>query len=533
MSETNIHPRPVVLIICDGWGVAPDSEGNALTRAHTPYLDRYIHTYPAMTILASGNEVGLSWGEMGNSEVGHLNIGAGRVYYQTFPRINAAIADETFYTNPALLKAIQHAQKNSSRLHLMGIISQGNVHGSLEHLYALLELAKRNNLHEVFVHGFLDGRDVLFNSGKGFVEQLIKKMEELGIGQLASIGGRHFAMDRDNRWDRIEKGFNAMIYDGTDKEQQCAEDVLKAIDASYEKKIYDEEFVPTTITHNGKPIGQIKDGDAVIFANFRPDRARQLTKAFVVPDFDSFKRPDFHDLAFITMTEFEKGLPVLDIAYTPIVIQKTLAEVISQAGLKQFHIAETEKYAHITFFLNGTIEEPFPLEDREIIPSPKVESYDIAPEMSAKKIAKKVVEVVEKDVYDAIFVNFANGDMVGHTGNVEATIIAAQTVDACIGRIVEATLARGGVALLTADHGNAENKINLQTGEKDKEHSTNPVPFLIMGKQWEGQAGPAGDPPEGDLSLLSPVGLLADVAPTMLKIMGLDQPKEMTGRSLI
>ena len=531
MPET--RPKPLVLIICDGWGVAPDSEGNALTRAATPNLDRYMHTYPSMTIISSGNEVGLSWGEMGNSEVGHLNIGAGRVYYQTFPRINKSIDDESFYDLPAIEKAVDHAKKNDSALQIIGCASEGNVHGAIAHIYACLELAKRNGITKVFLHLFMDGRDALYNSGKGFLEKLNAKIAEIGVGKIASIGGRHFGMDRDNRWERVEKSFRSMTWDGSGDAPETTEDPLAAMDASYANEVYDEEFPCTTVTEGGKPVGSIKDGDAVIFTNFRPDRARELTKAFVLPDFSEFTRPEYKDLVFITFAEYEKGVPVTGIVYPPVIIKNSLAEVISNAGLTQYHVAETEKYAHITFFLNGTIEEPFPGEDREIIPSPSVDSYDKAPEMSAAKVAKKAVEAVESDKYDVIFVNFANGDMVGHTGVFEATKIAAGVVDGCIGQIVEATLAKDGVALMTADHGNAENAVNLQTGDKDKEHSTNPIPFVIMGKQWEGQAGPAGDPPEGDLSLLPPVGILADVAPTILKIMNIQQPPEMTGRSLI
>jgi len=533
MSESQTRPKPLVLIICDGWGVAPDSEGNALTRAATPNLDRYMHTYPSMTVISSGNEVGLSWGEMGNSEVGHLNIGAGRVYYQTFPRINKAMDDESFYDIPAIKKAVDHAKKNKSRLHILGVASEGNVHAAQDHLYTCLELAKRNGLSEVFLHVFMDGRDALYNSGKGFIEKLNAKIAEIGVGKIASMGGRHWGMDRDNRWERIETSFRSMTWDGSGEAPETAEDPLAAIEASYAKEVYDEEFPCVTIVSGGKPVGSIRDGDAVIFSNFRPDRARQLTKAFVLPDFSEFERPAYKDLVFVTFAEYEKGLPVSGVAFAPVVIENSLAEVISKAGMTQYHIAETEKYAHITFFLNGTIEEPFAGEDREIIPSPSVDSYDQAPGMSADKIAKKAVEAIESEKYDVMFVNFANGDMVGHTGSLEATKQAAGFVDVAIGQIVEATLARGGVALMTADHGNAENAVNLQTGDKDKEHSTNPVPFVIMGAQWEGQAGPAGDPPEGDLSLLPPVGILADVAPTILKILGLKQPPEMTGRPLI
>lgn len=524
---------PLVLIICDGWGVAPDSEGNGLTRAKTPNLNKYIHTYPTMTVAAAGTEVGLSWGEMGNSEVGHLNIGAGRVYYQTFPRITKEIQDGTsFFENSAFKKAIEHLERTKGALHIMGIVSEGNVHGALEHIYALLEVAKRAGVKKVFVHGFLDGRDTIYNSGKDFVAKLEKKMAELKVGTLASLSGRYFGMDRDNRWDRVEAAYNAITFDGS-TQTATAESAQEAIAASYAKEVWDEQFVPTVIVKKGKPTGSVVDGDAIIFSNFRPDRAREITKAFVLPTFTNFKRKEFHDLAFVTMAEYEAGLPVTAIAYPPVVIKNCLAEVISKAGLTQLHIAETEKYAHVTFFLNGTIEEPFQGESREIIPSPHVQSYDTVPEMSAPLIAKRVVEVLEKKQFDCIFMNFANGDMVAHTGNIQATIKAAEVVDTCVGMIVSATLAQNGVVLITGDHGNAEEVANLQTGEIDKEHSTNPVPLIVIGKQWEGQAGPSGDPPGGDLSLLQPVGVLADVAPTILKILNIPQPEDMTGQALM
>lgn len=525
--------RPVVLMILDGWGVAPDSDGNALTRAKTPHLDKYIRTYPAMTLVSSGVEVGLSWGEMGNSEVGHLNIGAGRVYYQTFPRINKDIEDGTFFENSAFLKATAHAKDRKSHLHIIGIISEGNVHGASSHVYALLELAKKQGIKEVFVHAILDGRDALYNSGRSFIEKLQKKIEEIGVGRIASLSGRFYAMDRDNRWDRIEKSYRAMTADNKDTTVPTHENPLAAIDASYTKEVYDEEFVPIAIVAQGVPVGSIKDGDAIIFANFRPDRARELTHAFVLPGFDTFSVVSHKDLLFVSMTEYEAGVPVDAVAFPPLVVANCLAQTIANTGFTQLHIAETEKYAHITFFLNGTVEKPFPKEDRKIIPSPHVSSYDKAPEMAAKHITKCVVEAIEQSKYDCIMLNFANGDMVGHTGEFAATVQAACIVDSCIGKIVDATLAKGGAALITADHGNAEELLNVQTGERDKEHSTNPVPFIIIGKQWEGTVGPAGDPPEGDMSLMEPVGVLADVAPTMLKIMGIPQPEEMTGSPLI
>ncbi len=527
MSESS-RPRPVVLLILDGFGVAPDSEGNAITRADMPVFKDLVKHYPAMTLRASGEEVGLSWGEMGNSEVGHLAIGAGRVYYQTFPRINRDIAAGSFYENPAFVKAVEHAKANKGTLHLIGMVSGGRVHSMDEHCHALLETAKRQGHADVAVHAVLDGRDTIYNAGIDFLTTLTQKIAELGVGRIASLSGRYFAMDRDNRWDRTQKAYDAMV----EGKGETAEDPLAALKASYAKEVYDEEFVPTVIVKDGQPVGKVKDGDAVIFFNFRPDRMRQLCKAFVLPDFDGFPRSFLKDMAYVTMAEYEAGLPV-DVAFPPEAIEQCLAEVIADAGLTQLHIAETEKYAHVTFFLNGTKENPFPGEDRVIVPSPKVATYDLAPEMSAQEVTDRVVKEIEAKTYDFIVANLANADMVGHTGNLEATLKANAAVDECIGRIVRATLDAGGVFFLTADHGNAEELRNLRTGDIDKEHATNPVPFLIVGRAFEGQASIAGDVPDGDLSLLTPVGMLADVAPTILAVMNLPQPPEMTGQPLI
>lgn len=523
------RPRPAVLAILDGWGVAPATEGNAIARAETPNFNKFVSEYPVMTLYASGNEVGLSYGEMGNSEVGHLNIGAGRVYYQTFPRINKDIQDKSFFKNEAFVAAGDHAKENASAVHLIGLVSQGNVHASQEHLWALLESLKKQKVKHVYVHAILDGRDVGYNTAKDFIGLLQKKMSELKIGEIASLSGRFYAMDRDNRWDRVEKAYRAMV-DGISDEY--FDDPIKAIDASYDKKVYDEEFVPVVIGKKGAPLGHIQSGDACIFFNFRPDRSRQLTQAFVIPGFSKFDRAYLKDLFFVTMTEYEKEIPVT-VAYPPVVIHNCLAEVLSKEGMSQYHIAETEKYAHITFFLNGTIEDAFEKEDRKIIPSPKVSSYDKAPEMSAPGITKEVVRAIEKEEYDVILFNLANADMVGHTGNLPATIKGIEAVDKSLGEIAQHVLAKDGILFITADHGNGEEVLNLQTGTMDKEHSTNPVPFLVISNDLKGKAGPSGDPPNGDLSLLQPVGMLADVAPTMLKLIGIKKPKDMTGRALM
>ncbi len=522
--------KPVVLIIFDGWGVAPAGEGNAITRAKIPNFTDYLRHYPSMTLHASGNEVGLLFGEIGNSEVGHLNIGAGRVYYQSCPRINQEIASGVFFENKAFLGAINQAKKKKTKLHLIGMLTSGNVHASTEHLYALLELARREGMSDnVFIHVILDGRDCSYSAGKQFVSELQDKIVELQVGKIASISGRFYAMDRDNRWQRVEKAYRAMA---EGKADELFTDPVEAINHSYENKVFDEEFVPVVIEEKGAPVATFGVGDSVIFYNFRPDRARELTKAFVLPGFDKFERTYIKDLYFVTMMEYEKNLPVV-VAHAPVVIENCLAEVISKAKLKQFHVAETEKYAHVTFFLNGTVEEPFAKEDRVLVPSPKVSNYAEVPEMSAYEVTKEAIKAIDSGKYDFIVMNYANADMVGHTGNLEATIKACEAVDRCLGDVVKHTLSAGGVALVTADHGNAEEVVNVQTGEIDKEHSTNPVPLIIIGKDFVGQAGPGGDAPEGDLSLIPPVGMLADVAPTALKLLGIEKPPEMSGEALI
>ena len=527
-NESFKRPKPLVLLILDGFGVAPDNEGNAITRAKMPNFQQYIQKYPAMTLRSSGEEVGLSWGEMGNSEVGHLAIGAGRVYYQLFPRINRAIEEETFFLNEAFLQTAEQVKKKGSTLHVIGLVSPGNVHASSEHCYALLRFAKEQKIKQVAIHVILDGRDTLYHAGIDFVRALQEKMKELGVGKIATLSGRYYAMDRDNRWDRTQKAYEAMVLG----QGPQSEDPIEAIKASYASEVYDEQFVPLVITHDGEPITKIQDQDAVIFFNFRSDRMRQLTKAFVLPSFEKFFRPPLENLFVVTMAEYEKGLPV-QVAFPPQTIESTLAQLISEAHLKQFHIAETEKYAHITFFLNGTWEQAFPGEDREIIPSPSVASYDVVPEMSAYALTDRILKEIKNDTYDVILANFANPDMVAHTGNFSATVEACEVVDDCLGKIVETTLRMQGVVLITADHGNAEEVKNIQTGGMDKEHSTNPVPFLIIGSDYEGMSAPSGEVPNGDLSLVAPIGMLADVAPTLLSILGMEIPEGMTGQSLL
>jgi 2,3-bisphosphoglycerate-independent phosphoglycerate mutase len=520
--------RPVVLLILDGFGLAPSEEGNAIKKAKMPVFQKLVQNYPAMTVQASGAAVGLSWGEMGNSEVGHLTIGAGRVFYQSLPRIDLEIETGRFFENPALVRTREALQQSGGRLHLLGLVSAGNVHASQAHANALLEWAKRSQIKEVFVHAFLDGRDAAYNSGKDFIAELQGKMKELSIGKIASLSGRYFAMDRDNRWDRVQKAYEAIAL-GVG---ETATDPMEAIEASYAKQIFDEQFVPTVIQKNGQPVARVEPGDAIVFFNFRPDRARELTKAFVLPAFDKFPRQKIDPLHFVSLTEYEKDLP-LDVAYPPYVIENCLARVVSDAGLKQLHIAETEKYAHVTFFLNGMREEAFPHEERVIIPSPAVSTYDLQPEMSVFAVTERIVKETLAKSFDLIVANFANPDMVGHTGNEQATILACEAVDKAIGQISDAILAVGGALVITADHGNAEEVKNLMTGEMDKEHSTNPVPCLIVAASLEGKKASSGDVIGGDLSMTPSSGMLADIAPTVCALLGIAPAADMTGRNLL
>ncbi|MFA6409954.1 MAG: 2,3-bisphosphoglycerate-independent phosphoglycerate mutase [Candidatus Buchananbacteria bacterium] len=526
-----MRPKPVVLVIMDGFGIAPPSKGNGVTLAKKPVFDYLVSNYPAMTLQASGEAVGLSWGEMGNSEVGHLNLGSGKIVYQTLPRINKSIEDGSFGDNEAFKKAFDQVKKNKSRLHLLGLVSNGGVHSHQNHLYALLDLCKAQGTKEVYIHVILDGRDTKKDGGLDFVKQLQAKIKETGVGKIASLSGRFYPMDRDNHWDREEKAFLAIALGQSEIK---ADDPLKAIEQSYQNQIFDEEFLPTVITAGGKPLATIEDKDAVIFFNFRADRARQIAAAFSVPGFDKFNRQkDYKDLVFVTLTEYEKDLPV-DVAFGPEKIQKPLAKIIEENNLTQLHAAETEKYAHVTFFFNGGKEDEFQGENRILVPSPSVPSYDQKPEMSAFELNAKLLGAIKEAKHDFIVVNYANPDMVAHTGVINATIKGIETVDKCLGELVNLVLAQQGVCLITADHGNAEELINLQTGEVDKEHSTNPVPFIAVGSRWEGQSMAAGlDNAGGDLSIVTPSGMLADISPTILKILEINQPEEMTGSPLI
>ncbi len=520
--------QPVILVILDGWGIAPPSQGNAITLAKLPVFNKLIALYPTMVLQSAGEAVGLSWGESGNSEVGHLNLGAGQIVWQSLPLINRSIMDGSFFNNQAFIQAIEHAKQNKSNLHLIGLTSNGGIHSSIDHLYALMELAARNNFSRIYLHVILDGRDTAKDEGKGFIKDILSKIKSIGLGQIATLAGRFWAMDRDNHWERIETVYLAMTKGLSEKEFS---NPIKAVESSYKNGIYDEEFSPVVITSDTKPTGIIKDNDAIIFYNFRADRTRELAKAFVSEEFNGFKRDKFKNLFFVAMTEYEKNLPVV-IAFPPVVIKNPLARVISEMGLNQLHLAETEKYAHITFFFNGGREDPFEGEERILIPSPRIPSYDQKPEMSAQEVTHQILWAIDDSRYKYKFiaVNYANPDMVAHTGDLAATVKALEVLDGELGRVVDLALKRDWVVVITADHGNAEALVNLRNGEIDKEHNANPVPFIIVDKKLENKIPPDQSP---DLSLMTPMGVLSDVAPTILKIMGIEKPEEMTGTSLI
>ena len=509
--------KPLVLCIMDGFGHNPSDYGNAITAANTPRLDQLMAECPMTYIGASGMDVGLPDGQMGNSEVGHTNIGAGRVVYQELTRISKSIADGDFFENPALVGAVKAAIDNNASLHLIGLMSDGGVHSHNTHLWALVELAKRMGLKKVYVHCLLDGRDVPPTSGAEFVAECEKKLKEIGVGKIATVMGRYYAMDRDNRWERVEKAYAAMVYG----EGILADDPVAAIRASYQavdeegKNITDEFVVPTVCLQDTD--ARIKANDSVIFFNFRPDRAREITRTLVDPDFSGFTRKNgFFPLHYVCMTQYDATMPNVDIAFRPESLDNTFGEYLSSLGKTQLRIAETEKYAHVTFFFNGGVEKTFPGEDRVLVPSPKVATYDLQPEMSAPEVTDKVVERILSGKYDVVILNFANCDMVGHTGVFEAAVKAVETVDTCVGRVVDAVAQIGGAMLITADHGNAD-KMYEPDGSPFTAHTTNPVPFIVMGYPCELREG----------------GRLCDIAPTMLKIMGLAQPKDMTGESII
>ncbi len=515
--------KPVVLVILDGWGIGPPSEGNAISLANTPNFDDLVRHYPHSVITASGEAVGLSWQEVGNSEVGHMNIGSGRVVYQHLPRISRSITDGSFFKNEAFLHATEHVKKNNSKLHLLGMVSVGGVHSHLEHLYALLELARRQGIKKVYVHAITDGRDVPRDSGVNFISELEGRIKDIGVGKIATVCGRYWSMDRAEHWDRTKKGYDLMV-EGKGEEFTSAKE---ALEDSYKKEVFDEELEPKIIDKEGL----VRDNDAIIYFNFRADRTKQLTKAFILPSFGRFKRKKLESLFFVTMTEYERELPV-EVAFSEIEMKNTLPEIISKAGLKQLHIAETEKYAHVTFFFACGRLKTYSGEDREIISSPEVASYDQQPEMSAFEVTEKLVKLINTAKYDFVVINYANCDMVGHTGNIPAAREAAEAVDDYLGRVVKAVLDLEGALVVISDHGNAEIMRDPITGKMNKEHSTNPVPFLVISNNRRKEIEP-GEVVSTDLSILAPIGVLADVAPTILDLMDLKKPKEITGISLL
>ena len=504
--------KPLALIIMDGFGLRKETEGNAIAAAKHPNLDRLWATCPHTQIGASGMDVGLPDGQMGNSEVGHTNMGAGRIVYQELTRITKSIEDGEYLSNPALLHAMENAKKPGAALHLMGLLSDGGVHSHIHHLFGLIEMAKKMGVEKVYIHCFMDGRDVPPTSGAEYIEELQKELEKTGVGKIATVSGRYYAMDRDNRWERVVKAYDAMV----NGEGVKAPDPAAMMRQSYADGVTDEFIVPAVVTEGA----EVKSGDSVIFFNFRPDRARELTRTLVDPDFAGFERKKgFFPLTYICMTQYDATMPNVEVAYAPQSLANTFGEYISKNGLTQLRIAETEKYAHVTFFFNGGVEAPYPGEDRALIPSPKVATYDLQPEMSAYLVTDEVVKRIRSGKYDVIILNYANCDMVGHTGVFEAAVKAVEAVDTCLGRTLAAIEEMGGRAFVTADHGNAD-MMTDEEGNPFTAHTTNPVPFIAVGF------------PEGT-KLLPHGGRLADIAPTMLQALGLPQPAEMTGRSML
>ena len=509
--------KPVVLMVLDGYGLSDNPEGNAVAMAQTPVMDKLMKECPFVKGNASGLAVGLPDGQMGNSEVGHMNIGAGRIIYQELTKITKSIQDGDFFQNPELLRAIENVKKNNSDLHLWGLLSDGGVHSHITHLYGLLELCKRQGVENVYVHAFLDGRDTPPASGKDYVAALDAKMKEIGVGKIASLSGRYYAMDRDNRWDRVEKAYASLVYGEGEK----ATDAVQAMADSYAKDVTDEFVLPTVIVDEaGQPLSLVKANDSVIFFNFRPDRAREITRSFCDKDFTGFERKNgFLPLTYVCFTDYDETIENKYVAFKKESITNTFGAYLAANGKKQLRLAETEKYAHVTFFFNGGVEEPNPDEERILVKSPAVATYDLQPEMSAPEVGKHLVEAITSDKYDVIIINFANPDMVGHTGVIPAAVKGVETVDKCVGDAVEAVKKMDGVLFICADHGNAEKMIDYETGKPHTAHTTNPVPFILYNY----------DP---DYTLREG-GCLADIAPTLLEVMGLPQPAEMTGQSLL
>lgn len=506
--------KPTVLMILDGYGLNEKQTGNAVAEGKTPVMDKLMAECPFVKGNASGLAVGLPDGQMGNSEVGHLNMGAGRIVYQDLTKITKSIQDGDFFENPELLKACRNAKENGGALHMYGLVSDGGVHSHNTHIYGLLELAKKEGLSKVYVHCFLDGRDTPPASGKDYVQELVDKMAEIGVGEVASVMGRYYAMDRDNRWDRVEKAYRALVFG----EGVTADSAVQAVQQSYDKGETDEFVLPTVVLKDGAPTATIKDGDSIIFFNFRPDRAREITRTFCDDEFTGFERGERVKTTYVCFTEYDVTIPNKSVAFVKTEITNTFGEFLANHNMTQARIAETEKYAHVTFFFNGGVEEPNKGEDRILVKSPKVATYDLKPEMSAYEVCDKLVEAIKSDKYDVIIINFANPDMVGHTGVEAAAIKAVEAVDACVGRAVEAIREVNGQMFICADHGNAEQLIDEETGAPFTAHTTNPVPFILVNTEgYELREG----------------GCLADIAPTLIELMGMEQPLEMTGKSLL
>ncbi|MCT4508636.1 MAG: 2,3-bisphosphoglycerate-independent phosphoglycerate mutase [Tepidibacter sp.] len=504
--------KPIALIILDGWGINDSDLGNAIKKAKTPNMDEYITKYPCTSIKTSGEYVGLPNGQMGNSEVGHLNIGAGRIVYQELTRITKAIKDGDLFKNEELLKAINNSKQNNKNLHIMGLLSDGGVHSHINHLKGLLEFSKREGLEKVYVHAILDGRDTDPKSAIKYIDEIESYMKEIGVGKIATVSGRYYSMDRDNRWERIELGYNSMVL----SKGETANSAKQAVEKAYNEDKTDEFVLPTVILEDNKPIAKIEENDSIVFFNFRPDRARQITRSIASKDFDGFKR-DYINTVFVCMTQYDITINEVNIAYKPQKLTNTLGEYLSSKDIKQLRIAETEKYAHVTFFFNGGVEEPNEGEERCLIPSPKVATYDLKPEMSAYEVTENLIKRLDENKYDFIVLNYANPDMVGHTGVIDATVKAVETIDECLGKIIEKIVSLGGKAIITADHGNAEHMTD-EDGNTVTSHSTNEVPCIFVTDE--------------DVKLKAG-GRLCDLAPTLLETMNIQKPEEMTGNSLI
>ena len=508
-----MEKKPVMLMILDGFGINENTDGNAVKLAKTPNIDKLMKKYQTTEIYTSGLKVGLPEGQMGNSEVGHTNIGAGRIVYQDLTKITKSIEDGDFFTIPEFTEAIENCKKYNSKLHILGLLSDGGVHSHIRHLFGLLEMAKRRDFEDVYVHCFLDGRDTPPASAEGYIVQLEEKMRQKNLGKIASISGRYYAMDRDKRWDRVKKCYDALV----NGEGEKATSATIAIEDSYQKEVFDEFVVPTVICNGENPIATIENHDSVIFFNFRPDRAREITRTIVDKDFNEFETKKL-DTYFVCFTNYDETMPNVKIAFKKEPLVNTLGEVLANNGLTQLRIAETEKYAHVTFFFNGGEEKQYKGEDRILVPSPKVATYDLQPEMSAYEVTDNVIKAIDSDKYNVIILNYANPDMVGHTGSLPAAIKAIETIDECVGKVVETMLKHDGTMLITADHGNSEQMIDYKTGEPHTAHTTNPVPLILVTENNE-------------LKIKS--GKLADLAPTILELLNIEKPKEMTGESIL